>query len=233
MSVRQTRTDKQRMDATGEDGSGPRPRRRMAPEMRREMILEAAVGYFADHGFEVQIRQLARDIGISPALVFKYFDGKDALIEAVYGAVFESRWQEEWARTLKNRPVPLPERLIHFYRSYMDTVDDRNWIRIAMRASLDGSDMTRRYLAGHVSQILVLIADEIEAWFSKTGSEPVVSPEARIESVWHLHSTVIYYLIRKHIHQVPVMEDRNEFIAMTIRQFLSGSPYGWPHRDGR
>ena len=198
----------------------------MSPETRREMILEAAIGYFADHGFEVQIRQLASKIGISPALIFKYFDTKDALIDAVYEAVFESRWQEDWGRTLTNRAIPLSERLIQFYRSYMATVDDRNWIRIAMRASLDNSVMTRRYLADHVSKILVVIADEIEA--ARPGSSVAVpampEPELRIEYVWHLHSTVIYYLIRKHIHQAPVLQDQDELIRLIVDQFLHTAP---------
>lgn len=200
--------------------NAPKRRKRMLPEVRREMILQAAIGYFADYGFEVQIRQLAKKIGISPALVFKYFDGKDALIDAVYEAVFKSRWREEWVAVLTDRRVLLPERLIRFYRSYMMTVDDRNWIRIAMRASLDGNDMTRRYLDSHVSRILVLIADEVEAWFTKDALGRTIEEQAKVERVWHLHSTVIYYLIRKHIYHVPVMQDRDEFIEITIRQFL-------------
>lgn len=207
------------MEAVRRAGNG-RSRTRMPPQMRREMILEAAVVYFADHGFEVQIRQLAREIGISPALVFKYFDSKDALIEAVYEAVFEARWKDAWDRAIKDRTRPLPERLSEFYHSYLATVDDRNWIRIAMRASLDGNDMTRRYLGDHVSMILALIADEIDHWFGADARQP--DHHRRIERVWHLHSTVIYYLIRKHIHQAPVMPDRDAFIDEVIDQFLGG-----------
>ena len=195
-----------------------RSRTRMSPQMRREMILEAAVAHFADHGFEVQIRQLAREIGISPALVFKYFDGKDALIDAVYDTVFEARWDEAWDRAIKDRSRPLPERLSEFYLSYLAVVDDRNWIRIAMRASLDGNDMTRRYIDYHVSTILGLIADEID--HSRGPDAEPADQDRRIERVWHLHSTVIYYLIRKHIHQTPVMPDREAFVDEVIGQFL-------------
>lgn len=190
----------------------------MPPQMRREMILEAAVAHFADHGFEVQIRQLAREIGISPALVFKYFDGKEALIEAVYDAVFEARWDEAWARAITDRSRPLPERLLEFYLSYLAVVDDRNWIRIAMRASLDGNGMTRRYLGDHVSKILGLIADEIDHW--QGSKAELLGHDRRVERVWHLHSTVIYYLIRKHIHQTPVMSDREAFVEEVIALFL-------------
>jgi len=207
-------------------------RRRLPPEMRREMILEAAIAYFADHGFEVQIRHLASKIGISPALIFKYFETKEVLIDAVYEAVFESRWQEEWVTTLTDRSLPLSDRLVAFYRSYMATTDDRNWIRIAMRASLDNSAMTRRYLADHVSRILVLIADEIEAALpeSSLSQRSMSTPELRIEYVWHLHSTVIYYLIRKHIHQVPVLEDPDELILLIVDQTISSGKEGTARR---
>lgn len=197
-----------------------RSRTRMSPQMRREMILEAAVAHFADHGFEVQIRQLAREIGISPALVFKYFEGKDALIDAVYDTVFEARWDEAWGRAIKDRSRPLAERLSQFYLSYLAVVDDRNWIRIAMRASLDGNGMTRRYLGDHVSMILGLIADEIDHWRGPDAEPP--DHARRMEHVWHLHSTVIYYLIRKHIHQAPVMRDREAFVEEVVTLFLDG-----------
>jgi hypothetical protein len=49
------------------------------------------------------------------------------------------------------------------------------------------------------------------------------SPELRIEYVWHLHSTVIYYLIRKHIHQAPVLHDQDELITLIVDQFLHAS----------
>ena len=207
------------MEPAGNAKTTARSRVRMPPSMRREMILEAAVEYFANHGFAAEIRQFARDNGISPALVFKYFDGKVALIDAVYETVFETRWDENWQTMIRDRDVPLPLRLEAFYNSYLAKVDDRNWIRIAMRASLDGSGLTRRYLADHVSLILKLIADEIDIWFG--AQRPGLDQERSIERVWRLQSTIIYYLIRKHIHEVEVMQDRPAFVKDMIAEFFA------------
>lgn len=197
------------------------------------MILNAAVEYFSDHGFEVQIRQLAQAIGISPALVFNYFETKDELIECVYNAVFQSRWNDNWKKLVTDRSRSLELRLIDFYRSYLATTDDRHWIRIAMRASLDGNDLTRRYLAQNVNKLLETIALEIRAELDESRiGKP--SPE-EMERVWQLHSASIYYLVRKHIHGTQVLEERDQVAEMMVRNFftdLRGKPAA-SHRRGR
>jgi hypothetical protein len=42
------------------------------------------------------------------------------------------------------------------------------------------------------------------------------------EIAWHLHSTFIYYLIRKYVYGVPVADDRDGFVAAVVRQFMAG-----------
>ena len=45
------------------------------------MIVEGAIHYFAEHGFDGETRALARSIGVSQALIFHYFPTKEALID--------------------------------------------------------------------------------------------------------------------------------------------------------
>jgi len=218
MQRRKSKTPKQ-------SAAAQQRRQRLSPEVRREMILNAAVEYFSDHGFEVQIRQLAQAIGISPALVFNYFETKDELIECVYNAVFQSRWNDSWKTLVTDRTRSLESRLIDFYRSYLATTDDRRWIRIAMRASLDGNDLTRRYLARNVNSLLETIALEIRA---ELGESRIGKPSPEeMERVWQLHSVSIYYLVRKHIHGTQVLEERDRVAEMMVRNFftdLRGKP---------
>lgn len=118
---------------------------------------------------------------------------------------------------IADRTRPLPDRLEAFYISYLDKVDDRNWIRIAMRASLDGNGLTRRYLSDHVARLLAVMADEIDHW---TGRQAKMDEATRLGGVWNLHSTIVYFLIRKHIHQTAVMDDRQLYVRSVVRSFI-------------
>ncbi len=196
-------------------GSSQKRRTRLSPVAREASILEAAVELFAEKGFGAQTRELAERLGISEPLIYRYFPTKDELIQRVYQEVIESRWDAEWAALLRDRHFPLRERLIDFYRRYLDAIDDSIWIRIVMYASLDGLDLTRRYITGHVDDVMEIIASESSAT-TKLGHE--IDPER----VWHLQSTLIYYLVRKHIHGTPVAEDRSAVVAMAVDAFVDG-----------
>jgi AcrR family transcriptional regulator len=183
------------------------------------MILEAAIELFAERGFAAQTRELAERLCISEPLIYRYFPTKDALIQRVFQEVIESRWDAEWPQLLRDRRVPLRKRLVDFYQCYLDAIDDVIWIRIVMYASLDGLDMTRQYITGHVDEAMGIIATELSA---SMGLDQEVDPEL----IWHLQSTLIYYLVRKHIHLTSVTEDRSAVVAMAVNAFVDGLPVG-------
>ena len=194
-----------------------KPRTRLSPAARRAMILDAAIEFFAERGFAAQTRELAARLGISEPLIYRYFPTKDVLIEQVFQKVIESRWDAEWATLLRDRSVPLRTRLVDFYQRYLDAIDDGVWIRIVMYASLDGLDMTRQYITGRVDDVMGIVATETRA---SLGLDQEVDPEL----VWHIQSTLIYYLVRKHIHLTSVPEDHTAVVTMAVNAFLNGLP---------
>ncbi|SDT19622.1 TetR/AcrR family transcriptional regulator [Microterricola viridarii] len=57
---------------------------RLTPDGRREQILRVAARHFGRDGFEaVSVRDIAEQAGVTRALVYHYFPGKDALLDAV------------------------------------------------------------------------------------------------------------------------------------------------------
>jgi AcrR family transcriptional regulator len=63
----------------------PRGRTRLRPEIRREQIVDAAVGVFDGRDpTEVTFEQVAEAAGVSRGLVYNYFGDKQGLIAAVY-----------------------------------------------------------------------------------------------------------------------------------------------------
>src|ERR687885_768715 len=68
-------------------------------ERTRERILEAALGLFANKGYEATtVRDIAAAAGCSLGLAYRYFDRKEALVLALYARL--ARELEEAAREL-------------------------------------------------------------------------------------------------------------------------------------
>src|SRR5450830_1619911 len=67
--------------------------RRLAPEEREQQILSKAIRYFAAHGFSASTRDLAREIGVTQPLLYRYFPNKQALVDRVFEEVYLARWR--------------------------------------------------------------------------------------------------------------------------------------------
>jgi len=204
-------------DIRGAPGAA-RPRSRLDPQVRRNQILDAAVQFFAKHGFEAQTKDLAAQLGVSQGLIFRYFGTKQNLVEEVYERVFLQRWSRAWERGLVDRTRPLAARIEEFYLSYFEAVDDAQWIRVSLYAGLSGRDIIARYIRSHVHRVLEIIARELRVHRGLPEKGPLASLE--LELVWHLHSTFIYFLVRKYIHHQPVMADKQALVACVVDNFL-------------
>ncbi|MFA1819212.1 TetR/AcrR family transcriptional regulator [Virgibacillus oceani] len=54
-------------------------------QARRNIILDAAITLFSTHKISyVGIRDIAKEAGISPAFIYRYFDDRDSLFVAVF-----------------------------------------------------------------------------------------------------------------------------------------------------
>ena len=60
------------------------PRTPKVVEDRREQIIDAAMRVFAQKGFmKATNKDVAREAGITPGLIYYYFESKEALLKAV------------------------------------------------------------------------------------------------------------------------------------------------------
>lgn len=172
-------------------------RTRMLPDARRQDVLEQAIRYFADEGFDGGTRGLAKRIGITQPLLYRYFPSKDDLVNEVYRAVYLDRWQDGWESGLKDRSLPLDQRLCRFYAAYTGVVFDRNWVRIFFFAGLRGMDLNARYLA----RVQTALLDPILAETCAThGTDPSTAPDGLRDLVWNMHGAIFYHGVRLHIY---------------------------------
>lgn len=210
------------VDTAGPIGApeGDQPAR-MNPEDRREMILSGAVGFFSKHGFQAQTRALSRELNVSQGLIFRYFGSKEELVEAVYQRNFILRWRDEWEVILCDRSISLNDRLQQFYNAYIKAIDDYDWIRISVFSGLSGNALTKRYVETNVEALLEVIATEIAREFDDRHACSLGSERAH-ELVWHLHSTFIYYLFRKHVFQTRATQSHSVLVETAVDNFVKG-----------
>lgn len=203
-----------------ESTPAPVKRRRLPPAERREKILEKAVELFAEHGFESSTRELARQLGITQPLLFRYFPSKEDLIQEVYNTIYLSRWNLEWDRLLCDRSLPLEERICAFYNSYTDAIFTREWMRIYLFSGLKGAEINRWYIGLLEDRILVRLVREYRHAVGLDGEENPAPEE--LEHAWALHSAIFYIGVREHIFDLAPVRDRSAIIANTVRVFDLG-----------
>jgi AcrR family transcriptional regulator len=201
---------------------------RLDPEVRRQQILDAAISYFAEAGFGVQTRELSRRLGISQPLLYRYFPSKQDLINAVFDAVFMSKWDEAWIAGLQDRSLPLRDRLLRFYLEYAGATYQPEWIRIYMYAGLSDLDINRTYLGLVRKKLLTVMCREFRHTFVAASDDLPAISAREIELLWTLHGGMFYWAVR---HNIFNMKSATPFETRTtdaIDIFLAGAKTLYP-----
>jgi AcrR family transcriptional regulator len=204
----------------------PKPprRKRLPPDERERLIARAAVRFFAEHGFEGQTRELARRIGITQPLLYRYFPSKEALIERVYQEVFVGHWDPRWEALIEDRKIPLRERLLRFYQDYARAILSYEWVRLFTFSGLKGLDLNARYLQLLHDRIFPRVVAEVRHAYGRPSPQEVPIGEAETEIVWSLHAAIFYLGVRRWIYDLPIPEDLDRAVADKVAAFLDGAP---------
>jgi AcrR family transcriptional regulator len=194
--------------------------RRLSPDDRRREFVAKATEFFSEEGFGGGTRALARRLGVTQPLLYRYFPSKDDLIKEVYRTVYLDPLETGWEKLLVDRSRPLRDRLLEFYRAYTDAIFTRKWLRIYLYAGLKGLDINRWYVGMVKDKILSPLIRECrhEAGLAVHGKPTA----AEIELAWVFHGGIFYYGVRKYIYESPVLEDKEQMISDALDVFLAG-----------
>lgn len=201
-----------------------RPKRYMRANEREQFIIEAAVRFFAEHGFEGQTRELAKRMGITHSAIYRHFPSKEALIERVYEHVYVSRWDNGWATLITDRSRPLEARLTDFYLQYVERVFHYDWVRIFVYSGLKSFDLTARYLEIIRLQIIEPACEELRHELGLPSCSEAPLSERETELFWGLHGRIFYLAIRRFIYTTPTPDSLDIIVRDGVRSFMSGSP---------
>ena len=196
--------------------------RRLPPEVRRRAIVEEAARFFAERGFDGRTRALAERMGVTQALIYRYFPSKESLIEEVFRTVFADNWDPAWAAILADRERPLEDRLVGFYRAYRSR-GSAVTARLFMRANLDGVGYAKRYSVPLTERLLRPILVELRDAAGLADVDTVAMTYDERELVMALHGAIVFLSIRKNIYGTPLPEDLSAPVARIVRSYLPGA----------
>lgn len=193
--------------------------KRLSHEARRAQILDQAAEYFAEYGLTAHTRGLADVCGISQRLLYRFFPTKAALLEEVYRTAILGAFRREWLPLLRDRQLPVRERLCRFYQAYHAEVLTRSWMRLFLYASLAEADMAPNYIGDIVTSLLDTLVDEV------AHEQGITLPDDRPflhEVGWTLHGAVSHLAIRRHLYRASRKLPVEQVVALHVTAFVDG-----------
>lgn len=193
---------------------------RMNPVEREQMIVRKAVQYFAEHGFDGSTRELAKQIGVTQSLLYRYFPTKQALIEKVYGQVYVARWNPLWEEGLRDREKPFEERLKAYYLDYAQNLIRNEWVRILIFAGLRQKGIDEKFFKLLHERIFKTVVYEARHEFGFVADPKDDDISIEIELVWALHASIFYIGMRRWVYQTAIPKNFNKVIEALVEGLI-------------
>ncbi len=209
---------------TSEKATKPQARKRLSSDERRREFIRKSVELFAEDGFESSTRELARRLGVTQPLLYRYFPSKQDLVSAVYEEVYLRRWRPEWEGLIRDRSRPLRDRLVEFYGLYTDAIFHPDWIRIYLYSGLKGVEINARYMQLIVERIFTPIFNEIRA---DAGLAPRDLTEKEIDEMWLVHGGIFYFGVIKLVYQKTTPDTKGTAIGFGVDSLIAGLKRGF------
>lgn len=194
-------------------------RRRLPAAKRRSEILRQAAEYFAQHGFAASTRDLAANLGITQALLYKHFRSKDDLIERTLEAAIDGT--EDPALAL-DTAVPLEEALRGFYRRFVAQSSETR-VRLFIRAGLDGHSWPTRRGNALTRRLFLPAIAALRNAASLPGLEAQPPMRGERELVMMLHASMVFLGIRRHVYGMPMPGNLDDVVDLYVRTFVEGA----------
>lgn len=199
------------------DAAGQRPMRE-ASQQRAEAIVTAAAEHFSEVGFAGSTREIAKRVGVTQPLLYRYFPTKDDLIEAVYRTVYLEQWNTDWDGALKDRTRSTKDRFRSFYCEYAQTAFKPVPLRLSYFAGLRGAEINQWYNDLIEELILKQLVREHRVELGLPDAS-YVSP-GELEPAWQIHGGLMHYGWRKYILNLRVAPDIVQVISDNLDMYF-------------
>ena len=194
---------------------------------RERQILDGAIEFFAVHGFGGQLRDLAKSIGVTHALLYHYFPTKQDLVDRVYLEVFEGRWRAEWDALLDDPQSDIEDKLVAFYLEYVNITLSKEFVRILVFSGLTDHTITDRFFALLRARLFPRLIRETRR-FRGVISRAKAS-EREMELLMGMHGGFFYISMRRWIYAQDVYSESahegysEQLVRDRVRAYLLAS----------
>lgn len=199
-----------------------KPRKRAKRGERRELIIEGAHKIFSEHGFSASTRDIAASLGVTQALLYKYFASKDALIEAVFEARYAHGRYMPDAEILADTSRPLEERVTSFYGAMFDFLRDGS-LRLFIRSALDGYAAHDIYANELIRGSIMPLVEALRAELGLAAISERALSDAEYEVAMAQHGGTVFIAIRNLVYERGPRLDVKDAIAQHVRLWLPGA----------
>jgi len=206
-------------------------KKRMSAKGRREQILEGAWSLFAQKGFRgTTTREIAKRLGISEALMFKYFPTKAAL----YRAIIQKRMHGTEEMLFPKEAIDSKDdrQVFKSILSYLlrKNTADPTFMRLLLYSALEGHDLSKMFFENHAMDHTKLLARYIQRRIQEDGFrkvDPLLTARAFIGMAIHYVMSQEIYGMKKLFHF-----SHHKVVETLVDLFLNGLK-GLPEAHGR
>ncbi len=204
--------------------------KRMAAGDRCEQILQGAMELFAEKGFRgATTREIAQHLGISEALMFKYFPSKEAL----YRAIIQKKTDGSEEMFFPKEAIQAKDdrQVFRSVASYLisKNSEDPTFMRLIQYGALEGHELSRIFFETHAMERTRLLSRYIrqrikERAFKKVS--PLLAARAFMGMILHYVQSQEIYEMKKFFHF-----SQKKVVDTFVDTFLNGLT-GDPKKNG-
>lgn len=170
----------------------------------------------------VSTRDICKPLGVTQALLYRYFPSREALIDAALERVFAHLWVTDWSAHLEAAQGDLTARLTAFYTPYVTTATS-TFMRLFMWCALSNYPVPQRFFVPLTNKILRAVVSAMRAEASLPGLSDKAMTQGERELAMTLHTSIVFISIRRHIYHMALPEDLGSLVAMQVRAFVPGA----------
>ncbi len=119
--------------------------KRLSADERRASIIEVAKRLFAQNGFHgVSIDEIVKEVGVSPAILYRHFNSKEELYDAVLDEFSCTR--ESYVETVVDDDIGFEKVLRGMTRVFVTSiVNNPDLLKMELHSQLEGSEASRQF----------------------------------------------------------------------------------------
>jgi AcrR family transcriptional regulator len=148
---------------------------RLKATERKASILAVAKVLFADKGFHgVSVDEIAKRLGVSPAVLYQHFPSKEALYEAALNSISGKR--ESYVNAIVQEPSDFGSVLMRMTQVFVESVSkDPDYLRMELMSALEGTAVANQFFENRWRSFTDYIEYSIKE-LSQTGKVGAIDP---------------------------------------------------------